>query len=179
LLLLAGCGSNSDPEAYLEHCNPAPATPRARELPPRSERLAAKAVAAVRSDPTVQELIGGREFTSPRQIPWQSGDSENASGYVVTMKFEEPFSVESEEWPVLIGPGAGRPNANETPRLLCKQGVEATDVTVLSATVNLQSMKVEDLKFYDSADPSFDGGAQVNYHDIGPLPEKYRPVPGY
>ncbi len=186
-LLLVACGSDS--EAYLEHCKPAPdfVAGEGPAFPPRSERHAAKAVAVVRNDPTVQRLIGRRGFTSPRQIPWHSGE---ATGYVVTMKFEESFSVGSEEWPVVIYPGAGRPDANETPRLLCKQGVEttyitninkgveATDVTFLSATVNLRSEEVEELGFFDPSVPA-SHDAQVEYEDIGSLPEEYESVPGY
>ena len=176
-VFLGACDSDSDSNAYLEHCEPAPDFVAGKTaFPPRSDRLAAKAVAVVRNDPTVQDLIGGREFTSPRPVPWHAGE---ATGYVVPMRFEEPFSVDSDAWPVVVYPGAGRSDANETPRLLCKQGVEATEVTVLSATVNLRSSEVEDLGFFDPSDPETGGEAQVHFEDIGPLPDEYETVPGY
>jgi hypothetical protein len=179
---LAACGSdeNSEPEGYLENCTPAEdeaAGPNTSD--PRSDELAQEAVDILNEDAGVRELIGSREFTTPRQIPWSAGDAGDATGFVVTMRFAEPFSIDSEEWPLVVYPGAGRPNNESVPRLLCLVGLKAKEVSAIEATVNLQSRKIEDLYPTGPRGPVGGGQPEVEYEDFGPLPEKYQPVPGY
>jgi hypothetical protein len=93
------------------------------------------------------------------------------------MEFSEPVSAESDTWPFIISPGAGR-DTSSTPRLLCNGQAKAENVTAFSATVNLNTGQVEELgdsfRIHGRAKGPF-----IEFGDIGPLPEEYRSVPGY
>jgi hypothetical protein len=176
LLALTACGEDS--KRYLEFC--APATDKktgkdATSTPP-SASTAAEAVEIVRRDAAVRELTDGREFTSPRQIPWSAGDSVGGKGWVVAMRFAEPFSVDSDGWPFIISPGAGRDDTDSTPRLLCTSRAKGQNLITLGATVNMDTRQVEELGSLFAIKPN---APLIAYEDIGPLPEEYQTVPGY
>jgi hypothetical protein len=178
LMALAGCGS-SDEDVVAEKCEPAAAVAADPVEPhtPEYDALAPEAVKLLRSDPDVGELIGGRSFEVGRPAPWSTGGHSDAFGFVIPMNFSEPFSVDSDSWPVIISPGAGRPDAETTPRLLCKIHVEGDGITRLQATVNLTEDRVEELA--SAPLPLNTPADDLRYEDLGPLPEEYRPVPGY
>jgi hypothetical protein len=171
MLLLVGCGG-SDSKSYLDVCRPSPdfAPGQGNPFPPGSPRLAAKAARLLRTDSEFQALIGGRRFTVTREIPWTAGSGALATGFVVSMRFTPPAALGSAHWPLVIYPGAGRPDQDTTPRLLCEVDHQAQNVTKVEATVNLTSHRVESVSAPN---------APISDSEIGSLPDKYRPVPGY
>jgi hypothetical protein len=170
VLLAMGCGG-TDTETYVDRCRPAPDfVPGAYRDPSFSHRKAEEAVALLRRSPKVRALIGDHEFEATRELPWSAGRGSKSIGFVVSMHFHQPIAISSDHWPLVIYAGAGRPNEDKTPRLLCEVSHSAQDVTKMEATVNLTLRDVEGISALN---------APIEYSEVGDLPDKYRAVPGY